>query len=156
MKISLALAGVVLLGTSLAACGGDDGGGGGSEGDYCKELKSAQSSFAKVSGNDFEALDSAIATFHQLADEAPSDIKAEWETLDGAFVKIEKAFEDAGIKMSDLADIQAGNMPEGVDVSKLSSLTSSFSEISSEKVTKAQDVIEKHAKDTCDVELGAS
>ncbi|MET0930825.1 MAG: hypothetical protein ABWX74_14995 [Aeromicrobium sp.] len=157
MKISLALAGAVLLGTSLAACGGsDEGGGGGGGGDYCKDLKTAQSTFSDVSGNDFDALDSAIETFHKLAAEAPSAVEAEWKTLDGAFVKIEDAFEEAGIKMSDLADIQAGNIPEGVDVSKLTSLSSTFSEISSEKVTKAQDAIEKHAKDECDVDLGAS
>ncbi|MCW2840913.1 MAG: hypothetical protein JWR55_2396 [Aeromicrobium sp.] len=157
MKISLALAGVVLLGTSLAACGGgDDSGSGGGDGDYCKDLKSAQATFAKVSGNDFDALDSAIATFHKLADEAPDDVKTEWETLDGAFLKIEKAFDEAGIKMSDLPEIQAGNIPEGVDVSKLTSLASTFSEISSDKVTKAQATIEKHAKDSCDVDLGAS
>jgi hypothetical protein len=157
MKISLALAGVVLLGTSLAACGGDDGGsGGGGGGDYCKDLKSAQSTFAKVSGNDFDALDSAIQTFHKLADEAPDDVKTEWGTLDGAFVKIEKAFDEAGIKMSDLPEIQAGNIPEGVDVTKLNSLAGTFGEISSDKVTKAQETIEKHAKDSCDVDLGAS
>jgi hypothetical protein len=155
MKISLTLAGVVLLGTSLAACGGsgDDGGGGGG-GDYCADLKKAQSTFADVSGSDFSALDSAIKTFHKLADEAPSDVAAEWKTLDGAFVKVEDALADAGIKMSDLADIQSGKIPEGADVSKLSSLGTTFSEISSDKVLDAQKVIEKHAKDECDVELG--
>ena len=161
MKISLTLAGVVLLGTTLTACGGGDGGnggggGGGNEDDYCKELKSAQTTFAKVSGSDFGALDSAIETFHTLADEAPSEVKSDWETLDGAFAKIEKAFKDAGIKMSDLGDIQAGKIPEGADVSKLSSLAGTFSEIQSDKVTKAQAAITKHAKDVCKVELGSS
>jgi hypothetical protein len=158
MKISVAMAGVVLLGASLAACSGDDGGGGGG-GDtdtYCTELKSAQPTFEKVAGSDFTALDSAVSTFHQLADDAPSDITSEWETLDGAFVKVEKAFEDAGIKLSDLGAIQAGTIPEGVDVSKLTSLVGSFQAITGEKVTAARDAIEKHAKDTCDVELGAS
>lgn len=155
MKISLTLAGVVLLGTSLAACGGSDGGSAGG-GDYCKDLKKAQSTFSDVSANDFDTLDSAITTFHKLADEAPSDIDAEWKTLDGAFVKIEDGFKAAGIKMSDLGDIQKGKIPAGADVSKLSSLASSFSEISSDKVLKAQKAIEKHAKDTCDVNLGSS
>jgi hypothetical protein len=58
--------------------------------------------------------------------------------------------------MSDLGDIQEGKIPEGADLSKLTSAASTFSELSSDKVTQAQDVIEKHAKDTCDVELGSS
>lgn len=156
MKISLTLAGVVLLGTSLAACGGGDSGGGGDTGSYCDELKSAKSSISKVSSSDFAALDDAIASFHKIADVAPSDVKADWETIDGAFVKVEKAFDDAGIKLSDLGDIQAGKIPEGADMTKLASLGSTFSEISSDKVTKAQANIEKHAKDTCNVELGTS
>lgn len=155
MKISLALAGVVLLGTSLTACGGSDGGGGGSEDAYCKELKSAQKSFASVSQSDFSALDSAIQTFHKLAKDAPSDVKTDWKTLDGAFVKIEDAFASAGIKMSDLEDIQAGKIPEGADVSKLSSLATSFGDISSAKVKSAQTAITKHAKDVCKVTLGS-
>lgn len=154
MKIGLVLAGVVLLGTSLAACGGSGDGGGGGGGDYCKDLKEAQSTFADVSSNDFDALDSAIKTFHTLADEAPSDIDAEWKTLDGAFVKIEDGLADAGIKMSDIKEMQAGKIPEGADVSKLTALASSFNDISSDKVLDAQKAIEKHAKDECDVELG--
>jgi hypothetical protein len=163
MKISLTLAGVVLLGSTLAACGGGDGSdgggsgdGGGGGGDYCKDLKTAQSSFAKVSGNDFGALDSAIETFHQLAAEAPSEVKTDWKTLDGAFLKVEQGFKDAGIKMSDLGDIQAGKVPEGTTVPKLKELATTFSQIQSEKVTTAQDAIQKHAKDVCKVDLGAS
>lgn len=160
MKITLTVAGVVLLGTTLAACGGGDGSDGGGSadggGDYCKDLKSAQSSFAKVSSSDFGSLEPAIKTFHQLAAEAPDEVKTEWKTLDGAFAKLENGFKDAGIKMSDLGDIQAGKIPEGVNLQKLNSLVSSFSEISNEKVTAAQDTIQKHAKDVCKVELGSS
>ena len=159
MKISQTVAGVVLLAASLAACGGSDGdakAGGGSEGDYCQELESAKATFAKVSESDFDALDSAIDTFHTLADTAPAEVKSEWKTLDSAFTEIEDAFESAGIKMSDLGEIQQGKIPPGADVSKLSSLGESFSAITGEKVSKAQATIEKHAKETCDVDLGAS
>jgi hypothetical protein len=159
MKISLTLAGVVLLGTTLAACGGgdgSDGGSGGGSGDYCKDLKTAKTTFAKVSGSDFGALDDAISTFHKLADEAPSDVKSEWKILDGTFVKIEKAFDDAGIKLEDLGRIQSGDIPEGVDTTKLASLGSTLSEITGDKVTKAQATIQEHAKKSCDVDLGAS
>lgn len=159
MKLSLAVAGVVLLGASLAACGGSDdkakadSGGGG---DYCKQLESAKTTFAKVSESNFDALDSAISTFHELADTAPAEVKTEWQTLDSAFGEVEAAFESAGIKMSDLGEIQKGKIPPGADVSKLSSLGDSFAAITGEKVATAQATIEKHAKDTCDVDLGMS
>lgn len=158
MKIATTIAGVVLLGVSLTACGGssDNSAKGGSDGDYCKKLASAKTTFAKVSQSDFDALDDAIQTFHDLADSAPSAVKTEWKTLDSAFSEVEAAFKSAGIKMSDLANIQKGDIPKGADVSKLASLGDSFSAITSEKVTKAQATIEKHAKDTCDVDLGMS
>lgn len=163
MKISLTVAGIVLLGASLAACGGSDdakkadgGDGKSGGGDYCKQLESAKTTFGKVSQSDFGALDSAIETFHNLADTAPAAVKTEWKTLDDAFSKVEAAFASAGIKLSDLPAIQKGDIPKGADVSKLSSLGESFSAITTEKVSKAQATIEKHAKDTCDVDLGMS
>lgn len=163
MKISLTLAGVALLGASLAACGGgsDDGSDGAKPsakggGDYCKQLESAKETFGKVSQSNFEALDEAIDTFHTLADTAPAAVKTEWQTLDSAFSKVEAAFTAAGIKMSDLGDIQAGKVPKGADVSKLATLGDSFSAITTEEVSKAQATIEKHGKETCNVDLGMS
>jgi hypothetical protein len=158
MKIPLALASIVLLGSTLAACGGgsDSGDSSGADGNYCKDLKAAKTSIAKVSESDVSGLDDAITAFHKLAAEAPKEVKSDWATLDGAFVKVEKAFADAGIKFSDLAAIQAGNIPAGADPSKLAGLASSFSDISSAKVTTAQKNIEKHAKSSCDVDLGAT
>ncbi len=161
MKISLTVAGVVLLGASLAACGGSDGGSDGAKaqsggGDYCKQLESAKTTFDKVSQSNFDALDSAIETFHKLADTAPVEVKAEWQTLDNAFSEVEAAFKAAGIKMSDLGDLQEGKVPKGADVSKLSTLGESFSAITSEEVSKAQATIQKHGKETCKVDLGMS
>lgn len=158
MKIPLTIAGVVLLGVSLTACGGSDDNAEakGGDGDYCKQLESAKKTFGEVSESNFDALDSAIETFHELADTAPAEVKTEWQTLDSAFSEVEAAFASAGIKLSDLGEIQKGNIPKGADVSKLSSLGESFSAITGEKVSKAQATIEKHAKDTCDVDLGMS
>src|SRR6185312_9782616 len=86
MKLSLALAGTALLAGTLTACGGSGGGSpsgnGGSGSDYCKDLKSASATFGSLSGGDTAKLDSAFATFHKLAGEAPGAIKADWKVLD--------------------------------------------------------------------------
>lgn len=153
MKIALALAGAVLLGTTLTACGGGDGGSGS---DYCKDLKTAKTTLKDLGSDGGAGLDKAFATFHKLTKEAPSDVKSEWKTLDGAATKVEDAFKDAGIKLSDLAEIQKGNIPKDADVSKLSGLASTLSDISGPEFTKAQTAISDHAKKTCKVDLKTS
>lgn len=157
MKISLALAGAVLLGSSLAACGGGDGGGGGGEdSDYCKDVKKASKTFGDLSTGDVAQLDEAFATFHTLADEAPGDIKADWTKLDSAITTVEKALKDAGLKFSDLDKIQKGEVPPGVDVSKLTGLASEMSKLSGPDFTKASKAIDTHASKVCKVDLNAS
>lgn len=151
MKKSLAIAGVVLIGTSLSACGGD--GDGGADSQYCTDLKSATKTFDDLDSGDVSGLEGAFKTFHSLADESPDEVKADWKVLDDGITSVEKALSDAGIKFSDFAKIQSGELPEGVDPTKLQDVASSFTELSDEKFTDAGDAIQKHAKDVCDVTL---
>jgi len=152
MKFSLALAGTALLAGSLTACGGS-GGDGGSGSDYCKDLKSASKTFGSLNSGDTSKLDSAFATFHKLAGEAPSSIKADWKTLDSAINTIQKALADAGLKFSDLDKIQAGQVPPGFDATKLAGLASKFTKLNTPEFTKASKAITAHAKKTCKVTL---
>jgi hypothetical protein len=154
MKISLALAGVALLGSMLAACGGSDGGG--ADSDYCKDVKTASKTFGNLDSGDVGKLDDAFKTFHQLAAESPDTIKSDWKKLDSAVTTVEDGLKDAGIKLSDLSELQAGKVPEGVDVSKLQSLATDLQKLSDAEFDKASKAIEKHAKDECKVDLGAS
>lgn len=151
MKISLALAGVVLLGTSLAACGGSDDGG--ADSDYCKDIKTAAKTFGGLDSGDIGQLDNAFKTFHQLAAESPDSLTAEWKKLDNAVTTVEDGLKDAGIKLTDLAKIQSGQIPEGVDVSKLRSLATDLQKLSDAEFEKASKAIEKHAKSECKVDL---
>jgi hypothetical protein len=147
----LALAGAVLAAvTTLTACGS------GSSSAYCSDLKSAKKEFDSLSSNDVGQLDEAFATFHKLADEAPSEIESDWKVLDDGITSVEKSLDEAGIKVSDLEKIQQGELPEGADMAKLQGLAADFQKLGDEKFTKASDAIEKHAKDECDVDLGSS
>jgi hypothetical protein len=146
-KKPLALVGALLIGTSLAACGGS------SDDAYCDDLQSAASTFEDVDSGSVEKLDGAFDTFHQLAAESPEDIKDDWKVIDDAISGVEKALTDAGLTFSDLPKIQAGEMPEGADPTKLQGLSSSFAALSDEKFAEASKAIDTHATDVCEIEL---
>lgn len=150
MKMPLALAGAVLLGSTLVACGG---GGGGEDSDYCKDVKKASKTFTDLSAGDVGELDRAFATFHKLADEAPGAIKSDWKTLDDALKTIQNALSDAGLKFSDLDKIQAGQVPANLDPSKLAALAPKLSKLNDANFSKASKAITDHAKNTCKVTL---
>lgn len=154
MKIPMAIASAVLLGGVLTACGGSDGGStGGGGSDYCKDIKGAAVTFGSLGAGDSASLGDAFATFHKLADEAPGAIKDDWKTLDGAITSVEDALESAGIKMEDFAKLQSGEVPEGVDVTKLTGLAAEFQKLSGAEFEKASKAIETHAKTVCKVDL---
>jgi hypothetical protein len=159
ISISIFSAGLLLGSGLVTGCGSDDDGGGGNAGgDYCKTLKSAASNVrsftAKGATPDFAKIQDFLDTAHDLADEAPSEVKDDWTVVLGAMDSLTSALEEAGIKLEDFGDIIAtGQLPEGVDPAKLTALTGKLQAIGNEKVTKAGEAISKHAKDDCDVDL---
>lgn len=159
MKIPLAIASTVLLGGVLTACGGSDGGSGGSGGsgsDYCKDIKAAAATFGSLDSGDTASIGDAFTTFHKLADEAPGDVKADWKTLDGAIKTVEDGLADAGIKIEDFDKLASGQLPDGVDQSKLAGLVTTFQKLSSAEFEKASKAIETHAKSVCKVDLNSA
>ena len=155
MKISLALAGAVLLGTSLAACSGSDDGGG-ADSSYCKDIKAAKPTFKSLASGDLGELEKGFTTFHRLADESPDGLKDQWKVLDDAASSVEDKLKEAGLTFSDLPDIQAGKLPEGVSVDKLTAFAADLQKLNNEKFAEARTEIGKQAKDVCGVELGGS
>jgi hypothetical protein len=143
--------------TVLVACG-SNGGGSSSAGDYCSELKADKAYFATLNGSnpDLSRLDEVFQRMHTLADDAPDDVAADWKTLDGAVTTIENALKEAGIKPSDLAAIQKGQMPPGVDMAKLQALAPKLQALNSSDVSAAADRIASNAKDKCGVDLKSS
>jgi hypothetical protein len=140
----------------LAGCGSK--GGSSSSGDYCSELKADKTYFQGLSGTGADAgkLPEVFQRIHSLAADAPDNVSDDWKTLDNAVTTLENALKDAGISPSDLASMQAGQMPTGVDPSKLQALIPKLQALNSGDVSTAADNIAKDAKDTCGVELNAS
>lgn len=149
---ALVAAGTLMAGV-LSACGGDGGNGANATDTYCDSMAAAKDSFADFDSGDMAGLEKAIATFHELAAEAPDDISAEWETLDGAMVTLEDGLAEAGIELSDLEAISNGELPEGIDMEKLTALGEDLEQMGAEEVEKAAEAIETHAKDECDIDL---
>jgi len=146
-----------LTATLLAACGGG-GGSSSSSGSYCDELKADKTYFESLSGSnaDMSKLGDVFTKVHTLAGKAPDNVFAEWKTLDGAITTIENALKDAGLKPSDLAAMQNGQMPQGVDVQKLQALAPKLESLSSSGVSDAADKIAADAKKSCGIDLTAS
>jgi hypothetical protein len=155
MRLNLVIATATLGLTAplLAACGGGSGSSG--SGGYCDELKADKSYFESISGSssDLSSLDQVFQRMHQLAADAPDSVSADWKTLDGAISTMENALKDAGLKPSDLASLQSGQVPKGVDPSKLAALAPKLQSLSSSDVSKAADNIAADAKKNCSVDL---
>jgi len=129
----------------LGACSGGDG----PDSDYCKDLEAAKPSLESLKSNGAEQLQDVFKVTHKLADEAPGDVKDAWETYDDAITNIEKALKDAGVGPEELASLQRGEVPDGVDQEKLRGLPATFQKLDSPQVAKASNKIAKHAKDVC-------
>lgn len=159
MRTTAFLSTVVLSASLLAGCGSD---GGNSAEAYCDDLKAAKADFEALESDtpDFDAFSDALDTFHKLADAAPSEVEAEWKTMDTAFTALEDGLEDAGLTLEDLGTISSGQMPEGMTAEEVQKimpeLQATFQKLSTDKVEKAGDKIEKHAKSECDVDLSTS
>jgi hypothetical protein len=149
----------LVLGASLlAGCGG----GGNSTDAYCKDLKAAKADFSSLGSStpDFNKFDQVISTFHKLAKSAPTEVKPDWQTLDGALTTLQKDLADAGLSLKDLGPISQGKLPDGMTQDQLSALApklqTAFGKLENDKFQKASDKIEKHAKSTCKIDLAKS
>lgn len=150
-KLSAVVASAVVAGTALAGCGGSSN----DSGAYCADIKKADQTFSALGTGDFAKLDSAFATFHKLAGEAPSKVSADWKVLDGAITTMQKAFKDAGIDFKDLGELQSGKVPAGVDVTKLTGLSTTLAKFNDAKFKTASDNIASHAKTVCKVDISS-
>src|SRR3954452_7804972 len=146
---------LALTATVLAACVSGDSSSSSASGGYCDELKADKTYFESLSGSSSDAsnLDTVFSKLHILADDSPANVADDWKTLDEAVTTIESALKDAGIKASDLAKMQQGQIPPGADLSKLKDLAPKLQSLNTSDVSDAAKNISDDAKKTCDVDL---
>jgi hypothetical protein len=138
----------------LTACGGGDSKASGG-GDYCKDIKAAKKEVDALGDGDFSDLKKATDVMHELADEAPSEVKDDWKTLVEGVDKLMDALKKAGLDEDDMADLQSGKIPDGVDMDALQGLMTELQSLDTDQFEKASENIAKHAKDECGVDLEA-
>ena len=161
MRTPLLLAGLALTAGALTGCGGGDSADAGPTDTetYCAELKADKKYFTAFSGDgggpDPSQLGEAITRFHDLADAAPDDIAPQWDVLDSTLSQVERALAEAGITTDDLAGLQSGKIPKGVDMAKLAALAPKLKELNSTELQDAAKAIRTHAKSECGVTLNA-
>ena len=121
---------------ALGACGGGgSSSSGGSTGDFCNALKVDSAKFKEIGSNaDEKAIEAALT---DLANKAPSEIKADMTKLVSAI----KAFASFGSELS-------------ADPSKASDLQSQFSAQEAD-LTAAEAHITTFAKDKCRIDLNS-
>jgi hypothetical protein len=157
VKRILSAAAAAALGLCLLTACGDDGGdkASGSGGDYCSDLKDAKKEVDALKDGDFSDLEKTTDAMHKLADEAPDEIKGDWEILVEGVDKLVDALKKAGLDDDDMAALQSGQIPDGVDMTALQSLMTELQALDTEEFQEAGDNINKHAKDECGVDLQA-
>jgi hypothetical protein len=156
------LVGLVLAVSGLTGCGGSDASSSDSSGPtqtetYCKDLKADKAYFSAFGSGDMDPgkFSQALDKFHALADAAPDDIAPQWDTLDGALTEVQRTLAEAGISTEDLAGLQSGKLPKGVDMSKLAGLATKLKQLNSPELQTAAKKIQQHAKKECGVDLAA-
>jgi hypothetical protein len=148
VKRLTSLLAVTVLGASLltACSGGSD--------DYCGTLKDTKAQFDSLETGDFKNFDELTDKFDEVVDQAPDEVKDDWEVLRDAVKEFVDALEDAGLKPSDLDALQkTGELPDGVTMDDVTEAFQKAQALSSDDVGKASEAIRKHAKDECNIEL---
>jgi hypothetical protein len=145
VKRVTSLAAALALGaTVLSGCSG------GTEA-YCDSLEQAQSDFDAFETGDFAGFGDFIDRSREIASEAPDEVSEEWDTVVAALDQFETVLEDAGVDFEELENLEAGEIPEGLDIG---ALTEAAQEFDTEELEGATETISTHAKDECDVDLG--
>jgi hypothetical protein len=145
-RLTPLLAATALGASLLTACsGGTDA--------YCDTLKETKSDFEDFEAADFSNFDEFTDRVEELADDAPDEVKDDWEVLEKAFKGFVEALDKAGLKPEDLEGMASGELPEGVDMEALQEAMSEAQALGGEEFEKATDAIDKHAKDECNIDL---
>ena len=138
LRVALA-ASVLALGT-LTACGGDK-----TEA-YCDDLKSAEKDLKNI-GQDPDDINKAVDTFKQIASDAPEEVKSDWKILIDGMEVMADAF-------SDMGSTDASADPEAA-MKALEKAQEKMKDLDQDKLKKAGEEIDAHAKKACDIDLGS-
>jgi hypothetical protein len=121
---------------------------------YCDTLRDQRQALTDLAASSREPgsdmFRDGLAVFDQLRDDAPDDIRDEWDTFYFAWEGLADSFDAAGITPQ---QFQAGD-PPGASGPEVDAIEDAAAELASARVVDAGNGIEQHAQDVCKVDLG--
>jgi len=144
-----ALLGLVLVASSTACASETES--------YCAELEEQKQTLTDLATGSTDPASTVLAetleVFQTLREAAPGDIEDEWSTLVFAYEGLAEAFEAAG---TNPGEFDPASPPEGVSDAEAERIEGAAAELRSQRVVRAADGLQQHARDVCKVDLGLS
>jgi hypothetical protein len=122
-------------------------------GDYCDALAEAQADLAALETGPAAApqLEQLVATFEDLAEQAPAEVADDWQQLISFFDRLDEALGEVGLKLADLGNPVALQQLTPKEVRELQTLVAG---LQSKQLEQAAQKLTRHAKKECGVQLG--
>ncbi|HET6624950.1 MAG TPA: hypothetical protein VFG63_01040 [Nocardioidaceae bacterium] len=151
MTTRVLLAGVLLLPVGLSGCSS-------ATETYCASLADEKQTLTDLAGSaqapGADAFADSLTVFRRLRDDAPGDIRDEWDTYVFAWEGVTDAFTAAGVNPQDYTPGTTQGSTPGVTEEQARAIEDAAAELRSPRVLDAGKGIEQHARDVCKVDLG--
>lgn len=119
--------------------------------DYCEAVKEHQQELSEiVAGGGPAALLEALPIFEDLAEQAPEDIRDEWDTIIDALQALENALEEAGV---DPAAYDRENPPPGLSAAERDRIEAAADDVAHPRTSAALAGVDQQARDVCKTPL---
>lgn len=142
------LAILLLLLAGLTACGDSPED---VRADYCEEVGDQQVELTEVMAEEGpDTLLRARPVLRELADDAPRDIRDEWDRVLDALDGLAEALEAAG---ADASTYDARRPPDGVTEEQQQAIARAADELATQETVAAWEGVKQHAKDVCKTPL---
>lgn len=118
---------------------------------YCAQLEEDSPTLTRiVDEKGAAAFVEALPTLQGLADEAPEDIRDDWQVFLNALEGLEKALDETGV---DPTDVAGNKLPADLSEEERRRVRAAANVLTTPEVTSAAAGLEQHALDVCEVPI---
>jgi len=130
-----------LLGGLLGGCGGDPYAG------YCEKVDDHREELTRVLGEGGStAFVQALPILEDLREDAPDDIRADWNTIISAVQALQQALDAADV---DPATYDPDDPPAGLDKADKAAITAAATRMESDATSRAALAVQQQVRDVC-------
>lgn len=123
---------------------------------YCAALEEETPTLRELGDGGLEESGTVASTaevFGRLSEEAPDDLRDEWDTMTTTWQGLRRALEAAG---ADERMFEDGERPQGMSAQDYDRISQAAVRLRSTRVVQAASGIEQHARNVCEVDLTGS